>query len=68
MIGEANVLDRLGLWQHTALKIVACYCFIGFVVIEILLFGVWCRPLSQVTAHSVFAVFILTVLVLGCSA
>ena len=40
--------SSLGLWQHTAIKVVAVYTAIGFVVTEILLFAVWCRPFHLV--------------------
>ncbi|KAI1247427.1 hypothetical protein MGN70_011317 [Eutypa lata] len=35
------------LTQHVVVKIVSAYVAIGFVVMEILYFGVWCRPFSQ---------------------
>lgn len=37
----------LGLKQHLAVKIVAGYVVVSFIVMEILYFGVWCRPFSQ---------------------
>lgn len=33
-----------GLKQHLAVKIIAGYVVFGFVLMEILYFGVWCRP------------------------
>jgi hypothetical protein len=33
--------------QHFIVKLVAGYVMIGFVVMEILYFGVWCRPFNQ---------------------
>jgi hypothetical protein len=36
-----------GLKQQLAVKIVACYVLIGLVVMEILYFGVWCRPFYE---------------------
>ncbi|KJK80635.1 hypothetical protein H634G_04875 [Metarhizium anisopliae BRIP 53293] len=36
----------LGLAQNTAVKLVAVYIAIGWIVMEILYFGVWCRPFS----------------------
>ncbi|KAF2468051.1 uncharacterized protein BDR25DRAFT_57167 [Lindgomyces ingoldianus] len=33
--------------QHKLVKAVAVYVALGFVVMEILYFGVWCRPFSQ---------------------
>lgn len=37
----------LGLKQHLAVKIVGGYVVGSFIVMEILYFGVWCRPFSQ---------------------
>lgn len=37
----------LGLKQNIAVKIVAGYVGVSFVVMEILYFGVWCRPFSH---------------------
>lgn len=37
----------MSLKQNLAVKIVAGYVVIGFVVMEILYLGVWCRPFSQ---------------------
>jgi len=37
----------LGLKQKWAVKLVAGYVVIGFVVMEILYLGVWCRPFKQ---------------------
>jgi len=37
----------LGLKQRWAVKAVAIYVIVGFVVMEILYFGVWCRPFQQ---------------------
>lgn len=36
-----------GLKQHLAVKIVGGYVVINWVVMEILYFGVWCRPFPQ---------------------
>ncbi|KAG8424963.1 hypothetical protein J3458_001710 [Metarhizium acridum] len=36
----------LGLAQNTAVKLVAVYVAIGWIVMEMLYFGVWCRPFS----------------------
>lgn len=36
-----------GLKQQLAVKIVACYVLTGLVVMEILYFGVWCRPFHE---------------------
>ena len=36
-----------GLKQQLAVKIVACYVVTGLVVMEILYFGVWCRPFHE---------------------
>ncbi|KAF2739352.1 hypothetical protein EJ04DRAFT_357927 [Polyplosphaeria fusca] len=33
--------------QHKIVKVVACYVAIGFVVMEVLYLGVWCRPFTQ---------------------
>jgi hypothetical protein len=41
-----NTLRQL-LPQHFIVKLVAGYVMIGFVVMEILYFGVWCRPFNQ---------------------
>ena len=49
---DATDPDSLGLWQHTAIKIVAVYVALGFVVTEILLFAVWCRPFRSVCVPS----------------
>ncbi|CAK7245711.1 MAG: hypothetical protein STHCBS139747_007300 [Sporothrix thermara] len=35
----------LGLTEAFAVKVVAVYCAIGYVVIQILYLGVWCRPI-----------------------
>lgn len=37
----------LGLKQQWAVKVVAGYVVLGFVVMEILYLGVWCRPFKQ---------------------
>ncbi|KAK8138243.1 hypothetical protein PG984_001623 [Apiospora sp. TS-2023a] len=37
----------MSLKQNIAVKIVAVYAALGFVVMEILYFGVWCRPFNQ---------------------
>jgi hypothetical protein len=41
------ILHRSGLRQNLAVKIVAGYCVLGFVLIQILYLGVWCRPIQQ---------------------
>ncbi len=38
---------RLGLKQNLAVKILAGYCALGFVVTQVLYLAVWCRPISQ---------------------
>jgi hypothetical protein len=37
----------LSLKQHLVVKIVAVYVGVGFVIMEILYLGVWCRPFNQ---------------------
>ena len=37
----------MSLKQNLAVKIVAGYVAVGFVLMEILYLGVWCRPFSQ---------------------
>lgn len=37
----------MSLSQNIAVKAVAAYVAIGFVVMEILYLGVWCRPFNQ---------------------
>ncbi|CAG8951825.1 hypothetical protein HYFRA_00005629 [Hymenoscyphus fraxineus] len=37
----------MGLKQQLAVKIVAGYVLVSFVIMEILYFGVWCRPFKQ---------------------
>ncbi|KAK7924085.1 hypothetical protein PG985_006139 [Apiospora marii] len=37
----------MSLKQNLAVKIVAVYAGLGFVIMEILYFGVWCRPFNQ---------------------
>lgn len=37
----------LGLRESLAVKVVAGYCVLGFVLIQILYLGVWCRPIQQ---------------------
>ncbi|KAH9209079.1 hypothetical protein DL95DRAFT_344790 [Leptodontidium sp. 2 PMI_412] len=37
----------LGLKQNTAVKFLAYYCLLGFVVVQVLFLGVWCRPIQQ---------------------
>ena len=37
----------MSLKQNVAVKIVAAYVLVGFVLMEILYLGVWCRPFSQ---------------------
>ncbi|KAI1080374.1 hypothetical protein F5B20DRAFT_580408 [Whalleya microplaca] len=37
----------MSLKQNIAVKFVSAYVAVGFVVMEILYFGVWCRPFSQ---------------------
>jgi hypothetical protein len=38
---------RMSLKQNLAVKIVAGYVAFGFVLMEILYLGVWCRPFSE---------------------
>jgi len=38
---------RMGLAQQWAVKAVACYVVFGWLLMEILYFGVWCQPFSQ---------------------
>ncbi|KAL8691656.1 MAG: hypothetical protein Q9224_004124 [Gallowayella concinna] len=37
----------LGLKQNKLVKIVGGYCFFGYVLVQILYLGVWCRPIQQ---------------------
>lgn len=37
----------MNLKQRVAVKAVAIYAVVGFVVMEILYLGVWCRPFNQ---------------------
>jgi hypothetical protein len=37
----------MSLKQNLAVKLVAAYVVLGFVAMEILYFGVWCRPFEQ---------------------
>ncbi|KAL8676887.1 MAG: hypothetical protein Q9186_006641 [Xanthomendoza sp. 1 TL-2023] len=37
----------LGLKQNRLVKIVGAYCFFGYVLVQILYLGVWCRPIQQ---------------------
>lgn len=37
----------MNLSQRVAVKVVAIYAAVGFVVMEILYLGVWCRPFNQ---------------------
>lgn len=37
----------LGLKQNAAVKFLAYYCLLGFVVVQVLFLGVWCRPIQQ---------------------
>ena len=37
----------MNLSQRVAVKVVAVYAAVGFVVMEILYLGVWCRPFNQ---------------------
>jgi hypothetical protein len=34
-------------WENIAIKILAAYVVVSFIVMEILYFGVWCRPFNQ---------------------
>jgi hypothetical protein len=43
---RSNYLSRFGLQQQMAVKIVGVYVVITYIVMEILYFGVWCRPIS----------------------
>ncbi|RFU24462.1 hypothetical protein B7463_g11881, partial [Scytalidium lignicola] len=47
----------LGLKQNVAVKILACYCGVGFFIVEVLLLGVWCRPVQQYWAVPVRNLF-----------
>lgn len=38
---------RMSLSQNLAVKFVAAYTAAGFVIMEILYLGVWCRPFNQ---------------------
>ena len=38
---------RLGLRQHFAVKVLAIYCAIGFIVVQALFLGHWCLPIEQ---------------------
>lgn len=46
---------RLGLKQNIAVKILGAYCVLGFILIQALLLGVWCKPINQVQNGSVEA-------------
>jgi hypothetical protein len=37
----------LGLKQNVAVKFLAYYCLLGFVVTQVLYLAVWCRPIQQ---------------------
>ncbi|KAM0326596.1 hypothetical protein ACHAQA_006465 [Verticillium albo-atrum] len=37
----------MSLRQNLAVKIVSAYVIVGFIVMEVLYFGVWCRPFTQ---------------------
>jgi hypothetical protein len=37
----------MSLRQNIAVKVVAVYVAVSFLVMEILYFGVWCRPFSE---------------------
>jgi hypothetical protein len=37
----------MGLTQEYAVKGVACYVIFGWLLMEILYFGVWCQPFNQ---------------------
>lgn len=37
----------LGLKEYLAVKYLAYYCLLGFVVTQVLFLGVWCRPIQQ---------------------
>jgi hypothetical protein len=41
------MLLRSGLKQNLAVKILAGYCVLGFVLTQILYLGVWCQPIQQ---------------------
>lgn len=46
---------RNGLWQHRDVKVVAVYVAFGYLLMEVLFFGVWCRPFYNywsVPSHS----------------
>jgi hypothetical protein len=42
-----SAMQHEGWRENTAVKIVAAYVVLGFVVMEILYLGVWCRPFGQ---------------------
>ncbi|KAL8989206.1 MAG: hypothetical protein Q9169_008408 [Polycauliona sp. 2 TL-2023] len=37
----------LGLKQNKLVKLVGAYCILGYILIQILYLGVWCRPIQQ---------------------
>lgn len=37
----------VGTWERLAIKILFCYVALGWVIMEILYFGVWCRPFTM---------------------
>jgi hypothetical protein len=42
-----ETLHRLGLKERVAVKFLGWYCLLGFIVIQVLYLGVWCRPIQQ---------------------
>lgn len=45
--GRFLTVNRTNLTYNRAVKAVGVYVIVGFVVMEILYFGVWCRPFNQ---------------------
>ncbi|KAL8763247.1 MAG: hypothetical protein Q9184_000887 [Pyrenodesmia sp. 2 TL-2023] len=41
------ILEELGLKQNKLVKIVGAYCVFGYILVQILFLGVWCRPFKQ---------------------
>ena len=41
------MLSSFGLKQNVAVKFMAWYCLIGFIVVQVLYLAVWCRPIQQ---------------------
>ena len=43
---NACLTSRSGLKEGMVVKIAAAYCIVGYVIIQILYLGVWCRPIQ----------------------